>query len=386
MRRLVLASFGLALLTVPVLGQDKAKVTLDLTGRILLNGFYTSDSTNNSDLPQFVQPRSPSGRAADGLGATVRQTRITLHGLAPDVAGGQLNFELDVDFFGGQQPSSGGRTFPLLRIRRAFGRMSWNGVGLLVGQEAPLITELSPSSLAASGLAPLAAAGNLWLWLPQIRLTGDVLRGGPTRLSLEGAVLAPTGDTPQGAFLTQPDQAERSGRPYLQGRLRLRWGEGESVGEASVGGHLGWLATSTGGRVTSRAGTVGLAIPVGRFFEVRGEGFTGRALAGLGGGGIGQNLGPGDTPIRTTGGWVQALVKPATGWQVGGSVGLDDPRDVDLDPLTQRFRNRVWAAEVEWHPSPLVLGLEFRRLTTRYGGGTGEVDASHVNLAVGVDF
>ncbi len=372
--------------TVPLAAQDTARVTLELTGLVLLNGFYTSDSTNNSDLPQFVQPRSPSGRAVSGLGGTVRQTRVRLLGSAPRVAGGRVDFELDVDFFGGQQPSSGGRTFPITRIRRAFDRLAWPGVAVLARQEAPPIAELNPSSLAATGLPLFAGAGNLWLWLPQIRLTGHLRENGPVRLSLEGAVVAPNGDAPQGAFLTQPDRAERSGRSYLQSRLRLQWGEATTRGELSVGGHLGWLRSGGDTLVTSRAAVLALVLPLGQQLEVRGEGFVGRAVAGLGGGAIGQNFGPAGEPVRTRGGWAQVIIRPDPRWELGGSYGLDDPDDDDLDPLTQRLRNDIRAAHLHWRYRPIVLGAEFRRLRTRYGAGVGTLGANHLNLAAGVEF
>lgn len=370
----------------PLGAQEPGRVKLDFTGLVLLNGFYTSDSTNNSDLPQFVQRRSPSGRAVSGLGATVRQTRLRLLGSASQVAGGRLDLELDVDFFGGQQPSSGGRTFPVVRIRRAFGKLAWSRFAILAGQEAPPIVELNPSSLGALGLPSHAASGNLWLWLPQVRVGGALVERGPTRLSLEAAAIAPNGDAPQGLFLTQPDRAERSGRPSLESRLRLEWGEPDLRGELSVGGHLGWLRSNGDTLVTSRAAAVALVLPLGRYLEFRGEGFIGRAVAGLGGGGIGQNLGPNDEPVRTRGGWGQLLVRPGAGWELGGSWGLDDPEDDDLDAATGRRRNEVWAAEAQWRRRPLVLGAEFRRLRTRYGGGAGTVEASHVNLAAGVEF
>src|SRR5256885_12030825 len=38
---------------------------------------------------------------------------------------------------------SGGRTFPLLRLRRAVGTVAWAHVQLLFGQESPLVAERS---------------------------------------------------------------------------------------------------------------------------------------------------------------------------------------------------------------------------------------------------
>jgi hypothetical protein len=56
------------------------------------------------------------------------------------------------------------------------------------------------------------------------------------RLALQGAVLAPASGAPQTTFTTQPDSAERSKRPSLQGRLRLGWGPSDDPSEIAGGG------------------------------------------------------------------------------------------------------------------------------------------------------
>ena len=99
-------------------------------------------------------------------------------------------------------------------------------MALLVGQESPPIAAVSPSSIASIGFPDFAGAGNLWLWIPQVRLSADLQSSGSLRVGAEIAALAPTSGEPQGTFVTQPDIAERSGRPYLQGRVRGRWGAG----------------------------------------------------------------------------------------------------------------------------------------------------------------
>src|SRR5438093_11928592 len=96
------------------------KRTTGLTGLVLVNGFFTNARVNNSDVPQFVDSLAP----ASAVGGTIRQTRLGLLVTDPDVLHGSFMGELDVDFFGGQQPSTGGRTFPLLRPRRAVGTVS----------------------------------------------------------------------------------------------------------------------------------------------------------------------------------------------------------------------------------------------------------------------
>ena len=235
-------------------------------GLVLMNAFHTSDKTNNSDVPQFAVPPDPADNpAASASGGTVRQSRVTVTALVPEFAGGALRGELDVDFFGGQQPSTGGRTFPLLRIRRAFAELLWNRITVLVGQESPPIAMVSPASLASIGFPEFAGSGNLWLWLPQVRLSGDLAPAGGVRLGAELAALAPASGEAQGAFFTQPDIAERSGRPYLQGRVRARWGDPEEPGEVGVGGHYGWIVDAAGDRVPSKAAAISIWTPISRW-------------------------------------------------------------------------------------------------------------------------
>src|SRR5256884_3157837 len=192
-----------------------AKRTVEVTGLVLVNGFFTNARVNNSDVPQFVDSLAP----ASAVGGTIRQTRLGLLVTDPDVLRGSFSGEVDVDFFGGQQPSSGGRTFPLLRLRRAVGIVSWAHAQLLFGQESPLVAERSPRSLASVGFPDFAAAGNLWLWLPPVRVPLE--QGYRLRLYERAARPGPTSRTAQGLFNTQPPSAQRSRHPYLQARVRL---------------------------------------------------------------------------------------------------------------------------------------------------------------------
>ena len=122
--------------------------------------------------------------------------------------------------------------------------------------------------------------------------------------------------------------------------------------------------------------------------ELRGEVYRGRLLRGLGGGAIGQNFGQPDPAgerrvIRDTGGWAQLIVRPSVLWEAGAGVGIDDPDDDDR-PL--RTRNLAWMAQVTLRPAgPIVAGLEYRRIQTRYAGA-GSFANDHVNLAVGFEF
>jgi hypothetical protein len=377
-----LASFFLCAVAVPLAAQEAPKRTVEFSGFVLLNGFYNSARVNNSDVPQLAENDT---LGIGGLGATIRQTRLGIAVTDPSVLGGSFAGEIDADFFGGQQPSSGGRTFPLLRLRRATGTLSWPHLQVLFGQESPLVAERSPRSLASLGFPDFAGAGNLWLWIPQVRATAEI--GYTLRLAVQGALLAPGAGTPQGAFLTQPDSAERSGRPYLQGRVRLGWGPADDPSEIALGGHIGWLRgldSLTGDTLlASRAITLDARFKLADI-ELIGEAFVGKAIAGLGGGGIGQNAGAGGAPVRTKGGWGQVNLRPTPQWMLGGGCGIDDPDDADVPPAG-RFKNFTCEGHVEWRPQgPVLFGLEVRRLNTTYQAG--KVGATHVNLAAGYRF
>jgi hypothetical protein len=370
---------------VPLAAQE-AGIEAGVHGLILMNGFHTSSKVNNSDVPQFALPPDPADNPADAAtGATIRQSRVTVTALVPELLGGALTGELDVDFYGGQQPSSGGRTFPLLRIRRAFAELTWGRVAVLVGQESPPIAAVSPSSLAAVGFPEFAGSGNLWLWIPQIRVAGDLPPTGGVRLGTEVAALAPTSGDAQAAFLTQPDIAERSGRPFLQGRLRARWGDAEEAGEISVGGHYGWIVDAAGDRVPSKALAASVWTPLAGGLELRAEGFTGQALAGLGGGGIGQSMVQNGVAVGTSGGWVQLNARPSASWEIGGGAGVDDPDDEDLLPAS-RLRNLTFEGHVHWRRLPATVGLGVREIRTRYSEPVGTRSATHANLGVGFEF
>ena len=263
----------------------------ELHGLILVNAFANSEDVNNSDVPQFaLPPRPPGGLPSSAAGGTVRQSRIQVRATVSEFAGGRLSGNLDVDFFGGQQPSTGGRTFPLLRIRRAFAEFTRGRLGVLVGQEAPPIVEINPSSLASIGIPGFAGAGNLWLWIPQVRVgvdsprwagpdSGSKLRHWPRLPATPRPPSSPSRISPSGAA----DRICRaaSGPDGEVERLRGRSTSGDtSAGWPSVpmsGSH----PTPGGERMdAARART-----------RLRGEAYTGQAVAGLGGGGIGQNFG-----------------------------------------------------------------------------------------------
>ena len=350
---------------------------MELTGRVVMQSFGNSRRVNNVDNPQFVRP--DSGGASRGGGMSMRQTLLAFRVSSPDVAGAQFRGDLSADFNGGQFPSSGGRTFPVIRLRVAKAVLRWSYSELMVGQDVPLIAQLNPVSIAASSTPLFAAAGNLWLWLPQARFTVGGMKAGTA--AIQFAALAPTSGDPANSFDTDLDPAERSQRPFFQARIRYLWEMSERPGEIGCGAHVGWVNGIT---VRSEAAACDIVAPWS-IAELRAEAYTGQALKGLGGGGIGQSIGATNAAIVGVGGWAQLNVTPSSIWGFGVGCGADDPDDLDLAPGARR-RNASCGAHFVTHPSgPLVLGLEARRIVTSYSGGRRFIN-DHLNIAFGFEF
>jgi hypothetical protein len=357
--------------------QTRSRARLEVAGRVMVNAFHNSNRVNNVDNPQFVQNTALAGAFTRGAGMAIRQSQLGLVVTIPEALGGSFTGDLDVDFYGGQLPSSGGRTFPLMRLRTARGVVRWTNAHLMVGQESPLISALNPVTVAAIGTPAFATAGNLWLWLPQFRAGVDA--GSRIRFGVQGAVLAPTSGDAALPFDTDNDFAERSQRPFLQARAHARWREGETALEAGCGIHHGWLQPGPTRR-SSKAIACDARLPLTEMLEIRGEAFKGEALRGLGGGGIGQNFIPDTTRgLRSTGGWAQLNVRLIESVRVGAGCGGDHPEAMAL-----RRRNDACAGYALFRPGPLFVGAEFRRLRTGYANNRFTND--HVTLAAGFEF
>jgi hypothetical protein len=358
----------------------RSRMQLELNGRVLVHAFRNDARTNNVDDPQFVRPDSASPLPVEALGLAIRQTTLGLVVTTRDVLGGRFVGDLDVDFYGGQQPSSGGRTFPLLRLRTARGAVKWANGELMIGQESPLIAGLNPISPAAIGTPGFVTAGNLWLWLPQLR--ASVETGGPMNFGLQAAVLASTTGDAVGLFDTDADAAERSDRPATEARVRVRWGEDDHPSEIGCGGHLAWVAVP-GALARTDAIACDARVVFGPV-EVRGEGYTGHGLRGLGGGGISQNLSRTGSPLEDSGGWGQINVDASSLVRIGAGCGVDEPHQSDV-VAGGRLRNQASAGYTIIRPGgPLFLGAEYRRIETKYASGS--LANNHLNLSFGFEF
>jgi hypothetical protein len=274
----------------------------------------------------------------------------------------------------------------------------------MVGSDVPLISPLNPVSVAATGTPDFSGAGNLWNWLAQVRLRQELatthIGRTPLHWAVEGAVLSPFAGVQAPGEPDGVDAGERSGRPALEARTVLRWGDDEAAapaGDAAIatsgggvglGVHQGWVDVGEGGLQTSQALAFDARVSLSSLVELRGEGYVGHLLRGLGGGGIAQafgrplagaTLGP---ALRDRAGWAQLNVQARPALLLGTGCGVDVVNEADR-PVRQR--NTVCAAHALWRPAdPVLLGIEYRHFSTLYSSG-GLARAGHVNVAIGFD-
>ncbi len=389
--------------------RTRSRLQIELSARILTNSFLTTNRVNNVDVPQFVlaspsNPQVPIGGSSGvrALGLSVRQSRVGAAVSVDSVLGGTFEGDIDVDFFGGVSAGPGDRRlFPELRMRTARARIRWDRTTLFVGSETPLISDLNPISLAAVGVPGFVAAGNLWNWLPQVRVSHDVFRASNgVRIGVQGAVLAPFTNVQHLAETDAVDAGERATRPYVEARAHVRWGAGgeqtgapsdanlgDGGGEIGIGVHRGWLRAAGDSLSRSAAVSMDARIMLAPRIELRGEAYRGVLVRGLGGGSVAQSFGRVPTgqligrPLHDTAGWLQLNVQAHPTVVTGAGCGHDA---VDMGDSPVRESNTACAAHVMWRPAqPLIMGLEFRTIRTKYVERTNR--ANHVNLSFGFE-
>nr|MBP7476417.1 hypothetical protein [Pyrinomonadaceae bacterium] len=256
----------------------------------------------------------------------------------------------------------------------------------------------------------MAAAGNNWARLPQVRVERKI----GDHITWQGALLEPqTGDfATNAAFSVQPTSGAASRLPFIQTRIAFadkNWFGAKKAGSIGVSGHYGRSRVFTGStNVRNDIESVGLALDwnfaLSKRVSASGEAFLGRNLGGFQAGifqsynndfayRVGSSLvRSGVRAIGTRGGWMQlgfTLPTLQDRLTLYGSVGIDDPDNQDLVSFSSRdwrSRNFVLATNFVYKFTPqFSLGAEFRRLRTDYVS-SGRRQSNHVNLGASYSF
>lgn len=384
--------------------RTRSRLRLSLFARLLTNVYYTSAPSNNPEVPVIARAVSDTSTAygsggGRAMGLSLRQTTFGASLSADSVIGAVFSADFEMDFFAGFG-ADGPPLFPTPRLRTARVFLQWPKTEFMAGADTPLISDLNPVGIAGTGIPDFSGAGNLWNWLPQLRVTrelGAARIGERTlHLALQGALLDPYSGNRHIADVSGLDAGLRAARPSMEGRLRAQWGLeheptsiqliGDRGGEFGVGAHRGWLRVAGDTLTSSWAVSADLRVGLSHGFELRGEAYRGRVVRGLGGGGIGQNFAPspntntlGDALVDVAG-WLQ--INKQISPTVIASTGCGTDRVENARP--ERQRNTACAAHVTWRPAaPLVTGVEYRGIATR--GPMGTRRTNHWNLYFGVE-
>ncbi len=388
------------------LGVDIGPARLIPYGTIYFNAFGNSGGTNNADIPLFAAPTGSSN-----VSASVRQTRLGLRLEGAKVGDAKLSAILEADFFGGFPSVGIGENFGVVRLRLANARLDWEKTSVTVGQDWMVFAPVSPTSLAAAAIPQMAAAGNPWARIPQIKVQRKLNKN----FTWAGAILAPqTGDfSTNAAFFLQPTSGASSGVPFFQSRISFadpNFLDTKKAGSIGLSAHYGRsrVFTGTTANIENNIESLGVALdwnfPLAERLNLSGEAFFGRNLGGFQAGVFqsynndfayrnGTRLVAGGVrSIGTRGGWMQLGFTPDI-WQdrlgIYGSIGIDDPRDEDLIsrvPRDFRTQNFAFAFDTIYKFTPqFQMGAEFRRLHTLYLL-SGRRNANHFNLSAAYSF
>jgi hypothetical protein len=378
-----------------------SKYRARLSGIVLMNAFRNHGPSNNFDYPDFAT--SAPGSPQSGFGATLRQSEIGLEVFGPNLAGAKTSADVYLDFAGGIPATPNGVNFGIVRLKTASLRLDWEHTSVVAGQDALFISPQSPTSFASLATPAFAYAGNLWGWIPQLRVEHRFDLSDRQKFTVQAGILDnTTWDFPPDAFYRSPGAGEQSGQPAYA--ARTSWSHAVGAQELSFGaaGYYGRQNWSANRYVDGWAGMGDCEVPLKQHWILSGEFYRGRGAGGLGAG-IGRTIlyGPSSpysaTPIRgvdSAGGWSQLKWKITSKVEMNGVAAEDDvfSRDVlgfatdqnNFSPILGR--NRGALGNVIFRPrSDLILAAEFRRLRS-YPFYSASNVTNQLNLAMGVLF
>ncbi len=380
--------------------ESGSRYRVRIFGMALFNLFDTRGAVDNIDVPSSATARA-AGSSAASVGGTLRQSSLGLEAFGPQLAGARTSGNIQFDFGGGFALIPNGTTMGLVRLRTATLRMDWPKTSLIGGQDTLFFAPLAPASLASVIVPPLAYAGNLWGWLPQLRVERRIPLASGSDVSVQAGILdSLSGQVPTADYSRQPQAGEASGQPAYAAHLAWNRKAFEHPMTLGVGSYYGRQNWGFRRNVDSWAVVSDWDLPLGRQFALSGEFYRGRAIGGLGSAaGISvlstdsvQDLASSVAGLNSMGGWAQLKFTASPKVEFNAAFGQDNPFSTDIRRVPQSYnnllllRNQAGFVNVIARPrSDLVLSLEYRHLRTY--PVLQNVDTAHqVNLSMGVLF
>ena len=363
--------------------ESSSRYRVKLSGIVLLNAFSNHGRVDSQEVPDLALRRGTTDTRGS-FGFSALQSQVGLETYGPVLAGAKSSAGLQFDFFGVSNNAAYANSWGAVRLRTATMRLDWPRTSLIAGQDAPFLSPLSPSSVVSLGYPALSYSGNLWNWIPQVRLEHRINVSEQSTFTLQGGFLDPV---PRGP--SQPAYA-----------ARFAWSHGDPERPLALGMGTFYSREDRGAGRTGEgwAATADWRVPLGSRVELSGEFYRGRGIGGLGAA-QGRNVvfsGPESDPsssmigLNSIGGWAQLAVKVSPTIELNAAHGEDRPFRGDLQHFstTPGFviaKNRTQMFNVIYRPrTNLLFSLEYRRFRTWRLDA--HENAGHLNLGVGVLF
>jgi len=383
-----------------------SKYPVRVTGLILFNAFSNAGVVDDAGLPTIALPRNP-GTSHGSAGVAMRQSILGLEATGPRLFAARSSAQISIDFFGGVSTNTFGYTTTtgLLRLRRAQIALDWKSTSVVAGMIEPLFSPLSPTSYATVAEPALSASGNLWAWVPQLRVAQRIPFSGQRSLVLEGGLIDPGSASYITTQLVDPVEAAR--RPGYEGRVSYRE-EGSSTATPrpfvlGAGAYSSEQFYNSTTNVHSWAVSGDWQIPILSRIELTGEAYRGRSLGDFGGGSYKDILTGVDTAtglarssgLDVVGGWNQIKLRIAAAIEANATFGMDDALSSNFDGLTLSSstapfelyaRNSSVIGNLIFRPRTyLILSPEYRHIESwRY---TGSPNVANIfTIAAGYQF
>jgi hypothetical protein len=364
------------------LAQEKVEAShrlpITLTGMVLFNAFINGRANGGQQDPLVASPLD----SHSGSGASVSQSLLGFTFQGPQIlGGGQVSGQLHMDLWGGTSSSLN----HLVRLRVATVAIDWKNQSIVVGQDKPIVSPRDPTSLAQVAFSPLAAAGNLWLWQPQVRFEQRFALGDSAGIRARVGVYQTAESTSDAT--TEYASTLAGARPGYEGRFEF-WRKFGEQGRIEIA--PGFHASDThvaGVSVPSRLFTVDWLIQPMAKVQFTGLFFTGENASVIGGLRGGFTVFPSNLiqAVGTTGGWGQLsyLATSRLTFNIYGGQEGHRPGDLLAGEIT---RNLAYAGNAIYKfGSNVLLGVEASQVRTNYLQQSSRL-VNHYDLALGYLF
>jgi len=327
---------------------------------------------------------------------------------------------VEFDFFGPRPVDANipqGRVLGAPRVRLAYVQLSKGTWKLVAGQDQVIVAPLVPISLSHVAVPLGATAGNLWGWLPQVRLDKTYNFSGKTSALVQVGVLRPDFSDPRlndnlssnatlaSTSLDNSTAGTRSIMPFYQARAAVSHPMNGSNATVGAGVHYGRETVGVNHHVDSWVFALDFRVPLQTRLILRGETYAGSNLIPFQGG---IDQGVATVPTTTTpftrinkigdgGGWAELTIRATTDDKnhVYLGAGTDDPKDRNLLPSSNRTKNTFyWASYFHRFTNKVTIAWEWsnwqfrtRQFTGTAVGPKGTYGRANVfNLSLGYSF